>query len=115
MMPENFKELLYEHVKNYISNNNVIVKDKEVFFINGDGHIVFYEINGSVLLNLKEEFYIFTQLKCREAYFVFPRCCIHIFTIGELFSFNIALYRAFISDPLYLDDSHVLIDFVAGK
>jgi PAS domain S-box-containing protein len=79
IMPTGFKEVHYNHVKNHIANNKMTLTDKEVFFLDSSGYMVMFNISGSVLLTLEEEFYIYTQLQCLTDYFtdnnVASLCC----------------------------------------
>jgi hypothetical protein len=62
LMPDGFKEPHFNHMTTYISNNSMTVMNKEVFFIDSNGYINMYRINGSVMLTLKQELYLFVQL-----------------------------------------------------
>jgi PAS domain-containing protein len=68
-MPDGFREEHYNHMYRYISNNNMTVKNKEIFFIDGHGYMVMHTISGSVMLTLKQELYIYAEFVClRDLY-----------------------------------------------
>jgi hypothetical protein len=70
LMPGGFKDVHYNHVRGYIANNKMTVTDKEIFFLDSAGYMVMFNISGSVLLTIEEEFYIFCQLQCLSDFFL---------------------------------------------
>jgi hypothetical protein len=75
LMPDGFREQHFNHMQAYISNNNMTVKNKEVFFIDCNGFINMHKISGSVMLTLKQELYIYIELVSLRNVYDFKGIC----------------------------------------
>jgi len=62
-LPDQFIEYHQSHVLGFLKKNNLLVKNKEVFFTGKNGYCINYYISGTIILTLNNEVIFYIELK----------------------------------------------------
>lgn len=62
-MSPQFIEFHYSHIVGHIKNNMLLIKNKEIYFVDKHGYCVNYFVDGSVLITLSGEILVFCEVK----------------------------------------------------
>lgn len=67
-MSSQFIEFHYSHIVNHIKNNMLLIKNKEIYFIDSHGYAMNYFVDGSILITLSGEILVFIEVNpiCEE-------------------------------------------------
>jgi len=67
-MSNQFIEFHYSHIVGHIKNNKLLIKNKEIYFIDKNGYCVNYYVDGSILITLNGEILVYLEVNpiCEE-------------------------------------------------
>jgi len=89
-LPFDFIEYHHSHVLNFLNKNNLLVKNKEIFFTGKNGYCINYLISGTIILTLDDEVIFYVELKkistMVENYFDKVYLCCDL--AGEIMAFD---------------------------
>lgn len=105
-LPYEFIDTHAAHVVDFLKKNNLLVKNKEIFFIGKNGYCINYYISGTIILSLNDEVIFYVELQklssIIENYYHKIYLCIDLG--GEIIA-----YDKGIKDHMFLDSESIHI------
>jgi len=100
-MSTQFIEFHYSHIVGHIKNKMLIIKNKEIYFIDKNGYAVNYEVDGSILITLSGEMLVFITVNpiCHD-YVTKNICFISCDEEGEIIALNKQFQENFYIDVI---------------
>jgi len=99
-LPARFIDYHQNHVLDYLNRNNLIIENKEVYFLTKSGYCLNFFIKGTMILTLDKDFLIFCEVKKLNIIFnkYYEKAFLSCDLTGEIMAFDYGIFHHFFLD-----------------